>query len=81
MNQQIEKMTKLPQQPWESVQLDFCGPFPSGEYAMVLTDQSHTIPKSNLSDQQRQRHPRKVKENIRNTRSPQESANGQWTTV
>ena len=36
MNQQIEKMTKLPQQPWESVQLDFCGPFPSGEYAIGI---------------------------------------------
>ena len=36
------KMTKRPQQPWD--QLDFCGPFPSGEYAMVLTDQFSRYP-------------------------------------
>ena len=36
MNQQIEKMMKLPQQPLESVQLDFCGPIPSGEYAIGI---------------------------------------------
>ena len=33
------KMTTMPQQPWEVVELDFCGPFPNGEYAIVLTDQ------------------------------------------
>ena len=38
------KMTKLPQKPWETVELDFCGPFPNGEYAMVLTDQFSRYP-------------------------------------
>ena len=38
------KMTKIPQQPWEVVELDFCGPFPNGEYAMVLTDQFSRYP-------------------------------------
>ena len=33
------KMTTIPQPPWEVVELDFCGPFPNGEYAMVLTEQ------------------------------------------
>ena len=38
------KMTTIPQQPWEVVELDFCGPFPNGEYAMVLTDQFSRYP-------------------------------------
>lgn len=33
------KMTNLPDRPWEIVKTDFCGPFPSKEYALVMTDQ------------------------------------------
>lgn len=38
------KMTKLPERPWETVEIDFCGPFPSKEYALVITDQSSRYP-------------------------------------
>ena len=33
------KMTELPEGPWHTVEIDFCGPFPNGEYALVITDQ------------------------------------------
>ena len=32
------QMTPLPEKPWELVSADFCGPFPSGEYALVVID-------------------------------------------
>ena len=40
----MAKMTTIPQQPWEVTELDFCRPFPNGEYAMVLTDQFTRYP-------------------------------------
>ena len=42
------KMTELQQQPWERVELDFCRPFPNGEYAMVLADQYSRYPEVEL---------------------------------
>ncbi|KAJ8034491.1 hypothetical protein HOLleu_21353 [Holothuria leucospilota] len=30
--------SKLPEGPWEDLAVDLCGPFPSGEYIIVLTD-------------------------------------------
>ena len=38
------KMTDLPARPWAVVDADFCGPFPNGEYALVLTDQYSRYP-------------------------------------
>ena len=38
------KMTELPKRPWETVEIDFCGPFPNHEYAMVVTDQYSRYP-------------------------------------
>ena len=38
------KMTKLPERPWETIEIDFCGPFPSKEYALVITDQYSRYP-------------------------------------
>ena len=38
------KMTKLPERPWETTEIDFCGPFPSKEYALVITDQYTRYP-------------------------------------
>ena len=38
------KMTTLPERPWEIVEIDFCGPFPSIEYALVITDQYSKYP-------------------------------------
>ena len=29
-------LNELPPSPWHTVHLDFCGPFPSGEYALVV---------------------------------------------
>ena len=37
-------MTDLPARPWAVVEADFCGPFPNGEYALVLTDQYSRYP-------------------------------------
>ena len=37
-------MTKLPERPWETVDIDFCAPFPSKEYALVITDQYSRYP-------------------------------------
>ena len=38
------KMTELPKRPWETVEIDFCGPFPNHEYALVVTDQYSRYP-------------------------------------
>ena len=38
------KMTKLPERPWETIETDFCGPFPSKEYALVITNQYSRYP-------------------------------------
>ncbi|XP_028417972.1 uncharacterized protein K02A2.6-like [Dendronephthya gigantea] len=37
-------MTELPERPWDTVEMDFCGPFPNGEYALVVTDQYSRYP-------------------------------------
>ena len=33
------KMTPLPNGPWKEVSIDFAGPYPSGEYVMVVIDE------------------------------------------
>jgi hypothetical protein len=38
------KMTKLPSRSWTTVEVDFCGPFPNGRYALVVTDQYSRYP-------------------------------------
>jgi hypothetical protein len=38
------KMSALPRAPWLHLSLDFCGPLPSGEYLMVLTDEYSRYP-------------------------------------
>lgn len=38
------KMMTLPERPWEIVEIEFCGPFPSIEYALVMTDQYSRYP-------------------------------------
>ena len=32
------QMSPLPPEPWHTVHVDFCGPFPSGEYLFVVID-------------------------------------------
>ena len=40
------KMTELPERPWNTVEADFCGPFPNGEYVLVVTDQYSRYPEA-----------------------------------
>ena len=38
------KMSLLPPTPWHTVNVDFCGPFPSGEYLLVVIDAYSRFP-------------------------------------
>ena len=38
------KMTKMPDSPWKEVSMDFIGPFPGGEYMMVVMDDYSRFP-------------------------------------
>ena len=38
------RMTPLPSAPWKEVAVDFAGPFPSGDYIMVVTDEFSRFP-------------------------------------
>ncbi|CAB4038802.1 Transposon Ty3-I Gag-Pol poly [Paramuricea clavata] len=38
------KMTELPPKPWHTVHVDFCGPFPTGEYTLVVIDAYSRFP-------------------------------------
>ena len=38
------QMTPLPPDPWHTVHMDFCGPFPSGEYLFVVIDAYSRFP-------------------------------------
>lgn len=38
------KITKLPERPWQTIELYFYGPFPSKEYALVITNQYSRYP-------------------------------------
>lgn len=38
------RMTSLPSGPWREVAVDFAGPFPSGDYIMVVTDEFSRFP-------------------------------------
>ena len=40
------KMTELPERPWNTFEADFCGPFPNGEYVLVVTDQYSRYPEA-----------------------------------
>ncbi|KAK3092635.1 hypothetical protein FSP39_005203 [Pinctada imbricata] len=38
------KMTKIPERPWTHLSADFCGPFPTGEYLLVVVDDHSRFP-------------------------------------
>ena len=37
-------MSELASKPWECVAIDFCGPFPTGELALVIVDEYSRCP-------------------------------------
>ena len=37
-------MSKLPPGPWLNLSVDFCGPLPTGEYLLVITDEYSRYP-------------------------------------
>ncbi len=37
-------MSELPHGPWKNVAVDFCGPFPSGDYLLVMLDEYSRFP-------------------------------------
>ena len=37
-------MTSLPPEPWHTLNIDFCGPFPTGEYLLVVIDACSRFP-------------------------------------
>ncbi|XP_028418333.1 uncharacterized protein K02A2.6-like [Dendronephthya gigantea] len=44
-NSEPLKMTSLPDGPWQNVSVDFCGPFPSGDYPLVTMDDYSRYPR------------------------------------
>ena len=42
------QMTSLPPAPWHTVNIDFCGPFPTGEYLLVLIDAYSRFPEVDI---------------------------------
>ncbi|KAK3752456.1 hypothetical protein QZH41_007498 [Actinostola sp. cb2023] len=38
------KMSPLPQGPWQELSIDFCGPFPNGDYLLVVVDEFSRFP-------------------------------------
>ena len=40
--------TPLPSEPWIQIAIDFAGPFPSGDYAMIVTDEYSRFPEVEL---------------------------------
>ena len=38
------RMTNLPKGPWQNISVDFCGPFPSGDYLLVAMDDYSRYP-------------------------------------
>ncbi|GFR90262.1 transposon Ty3-G Gag-Pol polyprotein [Elysia marginata] len=38
------KMTPLPEHAWEEISVDFAGPFPTGEYLLIMIDDYSHFP-------------------------------------
>lgn len=41
-------MSPLPPEPWYTVHVDFCGPFPTGEYLLVVIDAYSRFPEVDI---------------------------------
>ena len=37
-------MTELPEEPWQKLSVDFCGPFPCGTYCLLFVDDYSRYP-------------------------------------
>ena len=42
------QMTELPERPWQKISLDFRGPYPSGEYCLIVVDDYSRYPVAEL---------------------------------
>ena len=42
------QMSPLPPEPWHTVHIDFCGPFPTGEYLLVVIDAYSRFPEVDI---------------------------------
>ena len=42
------KMSSLPPGPWDTIHIDFCGPFPTGEYVLVAIDAYSKFPEVDI---------------------------------
>ena len=42
------QMSPLPPTPWHTVHIDFCGPFPTGEYLLVVIDAYSRFPEVDI---------------------------------
>jgi hypothetical protein len=38
------QMSSVPSGPWKEISMDFCGPFPSGDYLVVVIDEYSRYP-------------------------------------
>ena len=43
------KMTDPPRQVWHTIHIDYCGPFPSGEYLFVVVDETSKYPEVHIT--------------------------------
>ncbi|GFS05241.1 transposon Ty3-G Gag-Pol polyprotein [Elysia marginata] len=41
---ELLKMTPLPEPAWEEISVDFAGPFPTGEYLLIMVDDYSRFP-------------------------------------
>ena len=68
------KMTSPPEKPWDTIEIDFCGPFPNREYALVITDQySRYLEVEFTSSTSIKPVRKKDEENLHNPRNPKDS--------
>lgn len=50
------QMSLLPPEPWHTVHMDFCGPFPTGEYLLVVIDAYSRFPEVDIVQLQKEQY-------------------------
>ncbi len=48
-SQEQVQSTQLPNGPWESLAVDYCGPLPSGDYVLIVMGQYSRFPAVELT--------------------------------